>query len=172
MKTNIKLGENVISQQYNSKKAVKSISLIALGILTIALTSLLIPNGSSINLMLLTIGVIVGLSGIIKLLTSDKEYIYTATKSPIKLTSIFFDANKLGTLLDSLEREEYGILAKVKKEENTGVQLDILQSKDNQLFVYQTFHYVPYQLDPTSELYQVTESQRTAFSNYILRLNK
>lgn len=173
MNTNIDLGENKISQQYNTKKAIKSILFVVLGLLSIVITVLLSPEKDSpIYLLLLTVGLAIALFGVLKLLFSDKEYIYTPTKSPVKAHSISFDGHKLATILTALDREEYAILEKVRKDINTGAQLDILYSEDNQLFVYQTFKYIPYRLEPASELYQVEESRRTAFSDYINRSNK
>ena len=127
METNIKLGENIISERRDTKKLSLTLVYSLLGALLIAVAILFVSEKSStLHLIMLTVGVIMMISFGIKAIVWCKELVYLPTKSRIKQQSFYIKNHHLNTLINELKNQNIATLDKMSEKENTGVQLDVI----------------------------------------------
>ncbi len=156
METNIKLGVDIISERRNAKKQTITLIYTLLGALLVAIAILFVPEKSSpLYLLMLTVGVIMVICFGIKAVAWNKEFVYNATQSPLKQHTFYIKHHDLNTLLSELKKENTSTLERVCEAANTGMQLDVIYSSDNKFAVCQVFKYVPYHLEPVSDLLHI-----------------
>lgn len=173
METNIKLEANIVSERRNTKKQTISLASILVGALLITIAVLFVPEKSApLYLLMLTVGVIMVICFGIKAVVWNKEFIFNATQSPLEQHSFYIKHHALNTLISELQKENISTLDKVYETVNTGMQLDVIYSKDNKFAVCQLFKYVPYHLEAVSELFHIEGDFRPQFCASIETLAK
>lgn len=145
------------------------ISLAAIGFIVIALGftvwgfTITDPN-SSLATFLYTAAVSLGIIGVFKLCMGRNCYLFKPTGSRLKKLCIYFDDKESQTLQYCMESKRFDDILRMKRQDNTGVKVDIMLASDKKFMAVQLSEYIPYTYQAISPVmcYYGEEAKRLA----------
>lgn len=152
----------------NKKHSIYSILIALFGVILFIVTPLFIADNTSASyLLLITLAVVLIVFGIVRFAFGGNEYIYTQTKSKLEQVSLFFKPGESQSLMYAIETGNFDSIHKLQGQENSGLRLDMLISKDKQFATCQIFAWIPYNYQAVSTVYKLQPNIVSNLSSYI-----
>lgn len=127
------------------------------GAVLLILGSIRVIDQSTVNLLLIVAGIILLLFGLISVMrTFGKDsyyYIYEPSGKKIKKHKIYLNPDDMPKLSRALEDRNFNGLKSIAKEPNAKEMLVVMAPDDASVLLAQTFEYIPYNYEPTSQVY-------------------
>ena len=170
MKQTTQVEETLLSSvhaQLHKQISMKQIGLsscIALaGIVAIVLMSVMDDTtDSTLNMVLLTIGIILLLYSLYRFLTRSQELIYKPTGSEVRSGSLYMDSTELQHLQQMVKKNDFASSSRLVFKEGGNGRIDYLASKDNRFVGIQLFQFVPYTYESVSDKLYYTDDDAAA----------
>ena len=86
------------------------------------------------------------------------RYLYRPTRSPFRIAEIYLPLAEKNVLLEGLQKADYKVLQKCKKQQTSNMMLKIMCTKDRQMALLQLKEYVPYRFEAVSPVMVVTNA--------------
>jgi hypothetical protein len=142
---------NIVAKK---KSPISSIALSLAGIVIIFLGSSKIVRSDIMEMSFMSVGAIVGLYGLAKLLiVAQKEsvdYVYEPTNKKLKSHKIYINANDRIKMDKFIQDNDYSMLQSIGKEVSSSNMLHLFGTDDGEIFVFQMAEYVPHTFVPAS----------------------
>lgn len=144
-----------IASQFSIRKILVNAIGLLVGVGTIMVATAVGETTSALYLFLMTVGVVLVVLFLVRLISKTNEMVYTPTKSALRKISIFFKTDELQNLIYAVETGKIELLQRLAAERNSGVRMDFMYSKDEKFAACQLFSYVPYNYEPASKVYTI-----------------
>lgn len=163
---------DTVSKKLDTKRLIYSLSGIIFSVIIIYTAIMLESNlSSTIHMLVITTGVIVGVTFIIKLIFGSNHNVYEPTNCELKNYSFYFKGEETLNLISAIENGNISIMRDILGETNSVVKLDIIISTDNKFAACQIFKYVPYNYEPNSKIYKIDERRIAELHDSIKGMN-
>ena len=144
---------DIVSQK---KSPVAAIGLTVVGVALAVLGSTKIIGSDILGMTVLSIGAIIAVCGLIKLvLVCQKDavdYIYAPTQKKLKPHKIYINANDRLKMDKCIESNDFSKIKTMGKENSSNNMLHIFAAEDGEIAVLQLLEYVPHFFEPASEV--------------------
>ena len=132
------------------KSPILALAILAVGIVLLAV-SLRFKLADSLQMALLTLGIMGILAGGIMLLLSNGQcYRYQPTGAQMRHYRRYVNTDDRQKLIDSIEKGDLGQLAQIRKESSTGTLLNAFVCADGSFAVVQAEVYIPHDFLPAT----------------------
>lgn len=144
-----------ITSQFSIRKVLFNAIGLLVGVGIIIVGGAVGEATSALYLFLMTLGVVLVVLFLVRLISKTNEIVYAPTKSALRKISVFFKTDELQSLIYAVETGKIGSLKRLVAERNSGVRMDFMYSKDGKFAACQLFSYVPYSYEPASKVYTI-----------------
>lgn len=173
MQTIIESLNDKLRKQINIKSVVISSTILLASVAAIILTNRhLSDTTSALYMAAITVSIVLFIWSLIKLLVSNKHWVFATTKSPIKSYMLFFKTDKLDNLIVDIEARNFEKLAEMAGDRNAGARLDVVISKDCNFAACQIMKYVPYHYEQVTEVVEIPREKLELFTDRIQSILK
>ncbi|HPW90611.1 MAG TPA: hypothetical protein PLJ40_04285 [Paludibacteraceae bacterium] len=146
-------GESNIIVRKSKKTTVNALTLIVVSIIcAVAITML--PESAN-QYISVALGLLAGtllIVGILKLSFGRKTYIYKPTNSKLEGRVFFCTAGKGQESIAAIKAKKWAQLGNLISQNETGVKLEFVTSKDRQFARCQVLTFIPYNFEPLSDV--------------------
>lgn len=171
MNTILEAASDELSKKRSAGSIKVLVSLAIFSLILIIVTITAIPDKKSVlYLGMITIGIIGLIIFLIKLLNSKEDLIYVKTGSDIKKFSLYFKPDELPNLMYAIETVNVSIFKRLFADNNSGIRLDVVLSKDDKFAACQIFKFIPYTYEPASVVYKIPSDKLTDFCSCMKNL--
>ena len=136
------------------KSPIVAVGLTLVGVALTVLGSTEVIKGDILEMTVMSIGIIVALYGLFKLVLvcqkDSVDYIYAPTGKRLKKHKIYISADSRMKVDKCIERNDYSKMKNLGKENNSNNMLHIYGSEDGEIAVFQILEYVPHFFEPAS----------------------
>lgn len=134
------------------KNTIIDILLIIAGIALFAASGLVAEISDSLMLALASIGVLVAVFGLVKLLLPSKKLKYTYSNEPLDKISLSFGNENEQQIMNKINGMDYYALKKFKPEANNGQNMIIVYITESEsIRISQLLNFAHYSYEPTTE---------------------
>ena len=142
---------DIVSQK---KSPVAAIGLTVVGVALAVLGSTKIIGSDILGMTVLSIGAIIAVCGLIKLvLVCQKDavdYVYAPTQKKLKPHKIYINANDRLKMDKCIESNDFSKIKTMGKENSSNNMLHVYAAEDGEIVVLQLLEYVPHFFEPAS----------------------
>ena len=142
---------DIVSQK---KSPVAAVGLTVVGVALFVLGSTKIIGSDILGMTVLSIGAIIAVCGLIKLvLVCQKDavdYMYAPTKKKLKPHKVYINANDRLMMDKCIETNNFSKMKNIGKENSSNNMLHIFAAEDGEIAVLQLLEYVPHFFQPAS----------------------
>ena len=136
------------------KSPVAAVGLTVVGVALAVLGSTKIIGSDILGMTVLSIGAIIAVCGLIKLvLVCQKDavdYMYAPTKKKLKPHKVYINANDRLMMDKCIETNNFSKMKNIGKENSSNNMLHIFAAEDGEIAVLQLLEYVPHFFQPAS----------------------
>lgn len=173
MEANSIINNQLLSEQRNKKNTFLSFTFLAIGAgLSVFTFSKTIDPQSFIYYLVATLALVALTVGVIKLLFSAKDKIFTPTKSRVRSISVNHTMSNYSVIKNALETGDFTKVMQIKPTDSSELKMEISVSDDNQFASCQIFEWIPYNYEPKSEVYLLKPNAIMGLRLYMNQLNK
>lgn len=162
---------NTINENLIHKKnlSISAIILVIVAIGIIYAETMITDQQSSLKMGLLFAGIVVGITGIIKLISGKKVILYKGTGSPVKNYNLFFDNHEMRNLRQAMESKQFDDLSKLKpvQGDKAGIKLDLMVSDDAQYVSAQILEFIPFTYEAVTPHMNYFENEAATLSKAV-----
>lgn len=136
------------------KSPITAVGLTVIGVALAVLGSTKIVGNDILGMTVLSIGAIIGIYGLIKLvLVCQKDavdYVYAPTQKKLKTHKIYISASDRMKVDKFIETNDFSKMKNIGKENSSNNMLHILGTDDGEMAVFQVLEYIPHIFEPAS----------------------
>lgn len=155
--------EGVIEKQFSFQKLLINVTGLLFGIALILVAVYWQTETGTTYMLLVTIGVCLALVFGVLLFTRVNAIVYLPTRSVMKKAELYFKSGELENLINAVKTGNIETLERLRAERNSGVKMEVIYSKDSSYATCQLFTYVPYNYEPASKVYNLTDEKSQKF---------
>ncbi len=158
--------ENIIDPDIVSKKGISTpaIVMLALAVISFALLTGIDDKTTSLPVMLMTAGGILGAVGLIMLLAGKRTLVHAPTGSKVRARVLTFEAEELDKLQKAMETRQFTQLGRLRQQDSGGVRLDMLLTADNRYALVSLYKYVPFDYELVGEPVKFHDEDAASFA--------
>ena len=159
---------DIVSQK---KSPVAAVGLTVVGVALFVLGSTKIIGSDILGMTVLSIGAIIAVCGLIKLvLVCQKDavdYMYAPTKKKLKPHKVYINANDRLMMDKCIETNNFSKMKNIGKENSSNNMLHIFAAEDGEIAVLQLLEYVPHFFQPASAVVVVRGNEARNILEFI-----
>lgn len=142
-----------IAVRKSKKTMAVAIALLVIGIACVAgMMVLPVETAGFVSISLGLLSATCILIGIVQLAFGGKAYIYTPTNSKIYGRTFFCTSGKGQETITAIKSKNWAQLEKLISQNESGVKLEFVTSKDRQFARCQVLTFIPYNFEPLSDI--------------------
>lgn len=162
------LSQSEFIQKTNLMYVIGGILLVLLGVVGIYVSGAYCASNGTMQMLVMVLGVCVIVAGFVMIWKRNYN-VYAPTDSKIQKKSIYLSEQEARKIADVLRRgSAYDTLSFAPATTNQ-YRFDIMGTVDRQYAQVQVLHYVPFNYEPFTPVYLMTEADATAIWQAVLR---
>lgn len=155
------------------KNPIIPIFITVIGVGLFMLGSSKVVNNDIFEMGTMSIGAIVALYGLVRLMLALQkdavDYVYKPTKKKLKTHKVYINTADRAKIEQCIECNDFSKIVGMKKEVTSGNMLHLLGTDDGEIFVLQVSEYVPHTFVPASPVVVVRNNDAKSVLEFVNR---